>query len=514
LISILTKTKSKTIKSNQKQTNKTIHLKKINKQQQKEIKKEMKFVINQAVALLVSVSTLSSIIDASGSIRGGSDHHARLLVSITTGEVKGAFCASDGQTCTVNGNVKTEGQIRYGDPASNRFSNWRDISTSNGFKCQTKWDGNSKGFGMDPANNVRKNCYWREGPKEREVKADESIGKCANEGTSCQCLGGQARYGQYANGNKAGDRWTNWIDVEGSTAKCDKSAFGGFDPAKDVTKMCECRDIPTDAIRFEEYNGYWERSCENCDSFGYKESFTFSEGSENSVSEAFMEGWELGAAVSVGYSAGPAGGPEGSVSVSSSISESYERTTTSVITNSREQSNERSCTVTQCNNGSLFRWMIEGIDFNRNPAVVASCNFVCIPHEDQQTSRASPVCPEAACNLFENCQCCLEPWLSEEQRENGENEYLCTDVPTPAPVTPIDNDDDAVMDLDPENIVVTCENTFCSDGSDGTSCSRYGGCCPFLSTEDNDTKEKCYCGTSHEDAHDNKIFCNYQMVNN
>jgi hypothetical protein len=55
--------------------------------------------------------------------------------------------------------------------------------------------------------------------------------------------------------------------------------------------------------------------------------------------------------------------------------------------------------------------------------------------------------------LFENCQCCLEPWLSEEQRENGENKYLCTDEPTPAPVTPIDDDGDAVTDLDPENIV-------------------------------------------------------------
>jgi hypothetical protein len=51
------------------------------------------------------------------------------MVSTTTGEVKGTFCASDGQTCTVNGNVKTEGQIHYGDPASNRFLNWRDFST-------------------------------------------------------------------------------------------------------------------------------------------------------------------------------------------------------------------------------------------------------------------------------------------------------------------------------------------------------------------------------------------------
>jgi hypothetical protein len=60
---------------------------------------------------------------------------------------------------------------------------------------------------------------------------------------------------------------------------------------------------------------------------------------------------------------------------------------------------------------------------------------------------------------------------------------LCTDEPTPAPVTPIDNDGDAVTDLDPENIVVTCENTFCSDGSDGTSCSRYGSCCPAHSSQ-------------------------------
>ena len=485
----------------------------------------MQFIVNQAITLFVSVALLSSSIDASGGIRGGGGGRFLSTTSRTTGELKGFFCGSEGQQCAINGKVKTNGQIRFGHAGSNQYSNWKDITDDKPFTCQRHWKSDHVGFGMDPKPKVKKNCYWRENPSDKEVRADESIKKCANDGTNCACVGRQARFGQYANGNKAGDRWTNWIDVQvgapgvfdNGSINCVQSSFGGFDPAKGVTKVCECRDIPSDSFTFDNYLGRWEKSCENCNNFNYKEKFTYTEGTEDSVSEAFMEGMSLSVAATVGFVPNPAtGGPSSSVTVSNTIQESYQRTTTQIITNSREQSTETSCAVTSCENGTLFRWMIEGYTIKGTSALVATCNFVCIPHEDQQSKKLAPVCPPSKCNFYENCQCALEPWLSEEAREAGENEKLCTTAPTSAPTkaptsaptkAPVENPD--VVVITDDKLVVSCAGAKCSDGSDGASCGRYGGCCPFL-TETNSNigeDEKCYCGLSHEDAKQNKIPC-------
>jgi len=381
---------------------------------------------------------------------------------------------------------------------------------------------------MDPKPKVKKNCYWRENPSEAENKANESIKRCANDGSSCACVGGQARFGN----NQVG--YTNWIDVQpggpgvfdNGSINCVKSAFGNFDPAKGHRKYCECRDIPKDIVTFENYDGFWEKSCENCNSFNYKEKFTFTEGTQDSVSEAFMNGWSTTTGATVGYSSG---GAEGSATVSSTIQESYQRTTTAIISNSREQSTETSCAVTSCDNGTLFRWMIEGQDSKGAAALVATCNFVCIPHEDQQSKRLKPVSPLSVCNLYENCQCALAPWLSEEAREAGYDEKLCTAAPTSAPTkaptsaptktstpaptkAPVESPD--VVVIPDDKIVVSCTDVKCSDGSDGASCGQHGGCCPFLtaSNSNNVEDEKCYCGLSYEDAKQNNNPCNYHLL--
>ena len=217
----------------------------------------MKFIIKQAITLVVSVALLSSSIAASGAIRGGGGGGGgRFLstISVTTGERAGEYCARGdaGQQCTVDGKVKTNGQIRYGHSATNRFSNWKDILGNKPFTCQQKWKNDNVGFAMDPAYKQQKNCYWREKPSDIETTANTFIKECATDGNSCACVGGQARYGHDANGNKAGDRWTNWIDVragapgvfdDGST-NCVKSSFGNFDPAEGVRKVCECRQTP------------------------------------------------------------------------------------------------------------------------------------------------------------------------------------------------------------------------------------------------------------------------------
>ena len=501
----------------------------------------MQFIINQAITLFVSVALLSSNIDASGGIRGGGRRFLQLsTTSRTTGELKGDFCGSERDKCNIDGEVKTNGQIRYGHTGSNQYSNWRDITDDKPFTCYGNWKNDHTGFGMDPKQNSRKNCYWRENPSEEETRADESIKKCANDGTNCSCVGGQARYGYNGWKDKAGERWTNWIDVQvgapgvfdNGSINCVKSSFGNFDPAKGRDKVCECRDIPTENIIFDNYDGFWEKSCENCNNFNYKEKFTFTEGTEDSVSEAFMEGWSLSIAGTIGFEPNPAtGGPSGSVTVSNTIQESYQRETTRIITNSREQSTETSCSVTACDNGTLFRWMIEGQDIKGRAAQVATCYFVCIPHEDQQSKQLEPVCPLSVCNFVENCQCALEPWLSEEAREAGEDEKLCTAAPTSAPTkaptsaptkaptsaptkVQIENPDVVVIPAD--KLVLSCINVKRSDGADGASCDRYGGWCPFLSTESNSNngeEEKCYCGLSHEDAKQNTIPCNYHLLN-
>jgi len=210
----------------------------------------MQFIIKQAITLVVSVALLSSSIVASGAIRGGGGGGRVLSTeSVTTGERKGEYCARGdaGQQCTVDGKVKTNGQIRYGHSATNRFSNWKDIPGNKPFTCQSKYRNDNVGFAMDPAYKEQKNCYWREKPSDIETTADTFIKECARD-VSCACAGGQARYGNFA----SGDRWTNWIDVQAEapgvsddgSINCVKSSFGGFDPAEGVNKVCECRQTP------------------------------------------------------------------------------------------------------------------------------------------------------------------------------------------------------------------------------------------------------------------------------
>ena len=187
----------------------------------------MQFIINQAITLFVSVALLSSNIDASGGIRGGGGRF--LSTSVTTNVLEGEYCGSEGQQCAIDGKVKTNGQIRYGHSATNRFSNWKDIPGNKPFTCQQKYRNDNVGFAMDPAYKQQKNCYWREKPSDIETTADTFIKECARD-VSCACAGGQARYGNFA----SGDRWTNWIDVQAEapgvsddgSINCVKSSFG------------------------------------------------------------------------------------------------------------------------------------------------------------------------------------------------------------------------------------------------------------------------------------------------
>jgi len=91
-----------------------------------------------------------------------------------------------------------------------------------------------------------------------------------------------------------------------------------------------------------------------------------------------------------------------------------------------------------------------------------------------------------------------------------------TPSPTSKPTnTPVENPD--VGEIPASKIFLSCNNIQCSDGSDGTSCNRFGGCCPFPfyeSNSNNGAEETCYCGLSREDAKENKISCNNMLVLN
>lgn len=87
-----------------------------------------------------------------------------------------------------------------------------------------------------------------------------------------------------------------------------------------------------------------------------------------------------------------------------------------------------------------------------------------------------------------------------------------TSKPTNAPVENPDNGE-----IPASKIFLSCNNIQCSDGSDGASCNRFGGCCPFPfyeSNSNNGAEETCYCGLSREDAKENKISCNNMLVLN
>ena len=91
-----------------------------------------------------------------------------------------------------------------------------------------------------------------------------------------------------------------------------------------------------------------------------------------------------------------------------------------------------------------------------------------------------------------------------------------TSSPTSKPTNaPVENPD--VVGIPAGKIFLSCTNIKCGDGSDGASCTRYGGCCPFLSIESNSNSgadETCYCGLSHEDAKQNSIPCNNFLLLN
>merc|ERR1711865_709886 len=91
-----------------------------------------------------------------------------------------------------------------------------------------------------------------------------------------------------------------------------------------------------------------------------------------------------------------------------------------------------------------------------------------------------------------------------------------TSKPTSKPTNaPVENPD--AGEIPASKIFLSCNNIQCSDGSDGASCNRFGGCCPFPfyeSNKNNGAEETCYCGLSREDAKENNIPCNNMLVLN
>jgi hypothetical protein len=87
-----------------------------------------------------------------------------------------------------------------------------------------------------------------------------------------------------------------------------------------------------------------------------------------------------------------------------------------------------------------------------------------------------------------------------------------TSKPTNAPVENPDNGE-----IPASKIFLSCNTIQCSDGSDGASCNRFGGCCPFPfyeSNSNNGAEETCYCGLSRKDAKENNIPCKNMLVLN
>jgi len=348
--------------------------------------------------------------------------------STTTGETEGEYCASDHGICALgekpNENIMTNGQIRYGDVESNRFSNWRNITSEDGFICSLD------GFGMDPYRNKRKACQWREGPSDFEKEADKNLKKCGTEGISCSCPGGQqARYGY--NGDldldSEGERWTNWIDIK-DTFDCDWGTFGGFDPARSRHKKCQCRPIPTPPTIIKivkEYQGRWIEIAINLKQFSYKAMVTVEEGVSKTVEEVFAKDYSVSATVTVGYDPPDAtGGVSGSVSVTTAMSRSYEKSTSYTMNSVDSKTNEVLCDPEVCH-GVLYQWEVRAFDqFSKVAATVRTCKFVCVPFKKSVGSKLFPSCPETACNFLENCTCCAVEWSDDKDVD----QKLCDDT--------------------------------------------------------------------------------------
>jgi len=318
--------------------------------------------------------------------------------STTTGVMNGVYCASENEICKIprDGKTMTNGQIRYGDSKSNRYSNWRNISYDYRFICSYR------NFGMDPYHDHNKKCEWRKGPELSEKKADNKKIVCGTEGVSCQCPGGQqARYG-------LGVRWTNWIDVE-EHFTCNWGTFGGFDPARGHHKVCECRPIPNSISMFPTFQGKWVEQAYATSEFKQTTTFTYEEGVSDTVTKSFTRDLTISSTVEFEYGAG-------SASVTTSISNSYEEETSQTFNTITGTESGTECSA-PCDDGVLFQWVIEGRDISNKVGGLATCKFVCVPHQD---SRPYPSCPQKACRL-PNCSCCTMKWTDQK----GVDQKLC-----------------------------------------------------------------------------------------
>jgi len=339
--------------------------------------------------------------------------------STTSGVTIGEYCAAESKICTIGGELggepRTNGQIRYGDSETNRFSNWRTITSKNGFTCSLFWANDNHGFGMDPYHNKQKACQWRKRPSKFERKADKHKKLCGVEGVSCHCPGGQqARYGYDGGEGAIGERWTNWIDVE-DYFTCNWDSFGGFDPARSRHKVCECRPIPNSISMFQKFQGKWVEQAYAFSEFKQTTTFTYEEGVSDTVAKAFTRDLTISSTVGYEYNYG---GGTGSASVTTSISKSYEEATSQTFNTIQGMETSKECSAA-CKGGILYQWMIEGKDKFDKVGGLATCKFVCVPLQ-LDGSRREPSCPQKACNL-PNCSCCTMKWT----KKKGVDQKLC-----------------------------------------------------------------------------------------
>mmetsp|Transcript_53667 Transcript_53667/g.61961 ORF Transcript_53667/g.61961 Transcript_53667/m.61961 type:complete len:581 (-) Transcript_53667:179-1921(-) len=444
----------------------------------------MKILFDFAIFITMFSSTIASPCDESE-------------LSTTTGEMSGDYCAAENEICVIGGDTMKKGQIRYGDSATNRFSNWKDITSEDGFFCSNRWVNDNYGFGMDPYNDQVKNCYWREGPSDFEKEADTKKKLCGKHGSSCHCPGGkQARYGYDGGGGIIGERWTNWIDIE-ETFNCNWDSFGGFDPARSGHKVCECRPIPTPPTItkiVEEYKGRWIEAGVGLKDFSVKASVTYENGFSKTVGEVFAEDYSVSATVTVGYET-PAGGASGSVSVTAAMSKSYEQSTSQTISRVDSKTNEVSCGPEACDGGTLYQWEVRAFDqFSKVAGTVRTCTFVCVPHKPGVGSKVFPSCPDQACNYLEKCTCCADKWPNDtvvDQKLCVDRSLLqlngaqidfssSSDPPIDSSATEVSLTDNSHAEIDATTLGnfgssdFSIEFTFSSPGGDITPDGKYG----------------------------------------
>jgi len=375
----------------------------------------MKILFDFAIFITMFSSTIATPCDES-----------QLLTS--TGETIGEYCASDEEICEIDGEIKTDGQIRIGDEESNRFSFWRNITSENGFACRI----DVYGFGMDPYKDRPRTCQWREGPSASEKKADEAKKRCGTDGNSCSCPMGQARYGYNGGEDAIGERWTNWIDVE-DTVMCawghdDDNGGFHFDPAHERNKECQCRPTPppplTPSQIIKEYQGRWVEIGYGLKQFSVTAGVTVEEGVSETIGEVFAEGYGLSTTVTVGYES--SFGASASVSVTAEMSRSYEQSTSYTIHSVDSRTNEVLWDAEVCA-GVIYQWEVRAFDrFSKVAASVATAKFVCVPFKPGVGSKVFPSCPETACNFLENCTCCAVEWSDDTDVDQKLCDGVCS----------------------------------------------------------------------------------------